>query len=129
MTGRRHYQSQGFTLIELLVVMVIIGLLLSIAVPRYFRTLQHAKETVLRQDLTIMREAIDKHYADLEQYPATLSELVDRHYIRALPPDPFTRLTDSWVVVASDDPDHAGVRDVHSGSSEAASDGTLVAQW
>jgi general secretion pathway protein G len=120
---------RGFTLIELLVVMTIIGTLLSIAVPRYFRSLQHARETVLKQDLAILREAIDKYYADLNLYPETLPALAEKRYIRALPVDPFTKLTDTWTLVPSDDPDHAGIRDIHSGAADIASDGTPVASW
>ena len=121
--------THGFTLIELLIVMAIIGTLLSIAVPRYFRSLQHARETVLKQDLWILREAIDKYYADLNQYPEKLPDLVDKHYVRAVPVDPFTRLADTWTVVASDDPDHPGIRDIQSGAPDIASNGTLVASW
>ena len=120
---------RGFTLIELLVVMVIIGTLLSIAVPRYFRTLEHARETVLRQDLAILREAIDKYYADLGQYPDTLAALADKRYVRAVPVDPYTRAADTWVLVQSDDPDHPGVKDVHSGAAEVAANGTPFASW
>jgi general secretion pathway protein G len=109
--------------------MLIIGALLSIAVPRYFKTLEHARETILKQDLAILREAIDKHYADLGQFPDTLTALVDRRYVRAVPVDPFTRLTDTWTLIASDDPDHEGVRDVHSGAPDTATDGTPVASW
>lgn len=121
--------THGFTLIELLIVMAIIGTLLSIAVPRYFRSLQHARETVLKQDLSILREAIDKYYADLNQYPEKLPDLVDKHYVRAVPVDPFTRLADTWTVVASDDPDHPGIRDIQSGAPDIASNGTPVATW
>ena len=120
---------RGFTLIELLVVMAIIGTLLSIAVPRYFRSLQHARETVLKQDLAILREAIDKYYADLSLYPEALPALVEKRYIRAMPVDPFTKVTDTWTLVPSDDPDHAGIRDIHSGAADIASDGTPVASW
>ena len=121
--------THGFTLIELLIVMAIIGTLLSIAVPRYFHSLQHARETVLKQDLWILREAIDKYYADLNQYPEKLPDLVDKHYVRAVPVDPFTRLADTWTVVASDDPDHPGIRDIQSGAPDIASNGTPVASW
>jgi len=121
--------THGFTLIELLIVMAIIGTLLSIAVPRYFHSLQHARETVLKQDLSILREAIDKYYADLNQYPEKLPDLVDKHYVRAVPVDPFTRLADTWTVVASDDPDHPGIRDILSGAPDIASNGTPVATW
>ncbi len=119
----------GFTLIELLVVMAIIGTLLSIAVPRYFRSVEHARETVLKQDLTIIREAIDKYYADRNEYPDKLPDLVDKRYVRSVPLDPFTKLADTWTVIASDDPDHAGIRDIHSGADHVASDGTAVATW
>jgi general secretion pathway protein G len=121
--------THGFTLIELLIVMAIIGTLLSIAVPRYFHSLQHARETVLKQDLSILREAIDKYYADLNKYPEKLPDLVDKHYVRSVPVDPFTRLADTWTVVASDDPDHPGIRDIQSGAPDIASNGTLVASW
>jgi general secretion pathway protein G len=120
---------RGFTLIELLVVMAIIGTLLALAVPRYFRTVQRARETVLRHDLSIMREAIDKYYSDLNQYPDTLQALADKRYVRAVPIDPFTKLADSWVLVPSDDPDHPGIHDVHSGADATAADGTPFASW
>ncbi|MBV8784535.1 MAG: prepilin-type N-terminal cleavage/methylation domain-containing protein [Gammaproteobacteria bacterium] len=130
MTRRTRAATSGFTLIELLVVMAIIGTLLSIAVPRYFRSLEHARETVLKQDLSILREAIDKYYADLNVYPETLAVLADKRYIRAVPVDPFTKTADSWTLLASEDPDHPGVRDVHSGAADVtASDGTAVAAW
>jgi general secretion pathway protein G len=119
----------GFTLIELLIVMAIIGTLLTIAVPRYFHTLQRARETVLRHDLAILREAIDKYYADLGQYPDTLPALAEKHYVRSLPVDPFTKVADSWTTVPSEDSDHPGIRDVHSGTAESAADGTPFAAW
>src|SRR5712664_2797213 len=129
MTGKSPVRHDGFTLIELLVVMLIIGALLSIAVPRYFRTLERARETVLKQDLSILREAIDKHYADLNEYPDSLPALVEKRYVREIPIDPFTRLTDTWTLIPSDDPDHAGIRDIHSGAPETAADGTAVSSW
>jgi len=125
----RRRREQGFTLIELLIVMAIIGTLLTIAVPRYFRALEHARETVLRQDLAILREAIDKHYADLNEYPDVLAALVDKRYVRSLPVDPFTKASDTWTVVASEDPDHVGIRDIHSGAEGNGADGTALASW
>jgi general secretion pathway protein G len=122
-------RTAGFTLIELLVVMSIIGVLLTIAVPRYFRTVQRSKETVLRNDLSVVRESIDKYYGDLGQYPEALAALVDRHYIRSVPVDPFTKSAESWLMVASDDPDHPGLRDIHSGSPDSSSDGSPFVSW
>lgn len=127
MNGERC--KPGFTLIELLVVMTIIGVLLAIAVPRYFHSIARAKETVLRHDLSVIRESIDKYYADLGQYPPALTGLIDKRYMRAVPVDPFTNSANSWLVVASDDPDHPGVRDIHSGSPESSLDGTPFVAW
>jgi general secretion pathway protein G len=127
MTGRLH--RRGFTLIELLVVMSIIGLLLTIAVPRYFHTVARSRETILKYDLSVLRDAIDKYYGDLGEYPDALPALVGKRYIRAVPIDPITRSAATWIVVASDDPDHPGMRDVHSGSPATGLDGTAFAAW
>ena len=127
MTGNGRHR--GFTLIELLVVMSIIGMLLTIAVPRYFHAVERSRETILKHDLSVMREAIDKFYGDLGQYPDTVLALVDKHYIRTVPIDPMTKSAETWTAVASDDPDHPGMRDVHSGSPAKSMDGTLFASW
>jgi general secretion pathway protein G len=122
-------KARGFTLIELLVVMSIIAVLLTIAVPRYFKTLEHSRETVLRQDLSTLREAIDKHYGDYGQYPDSLAALVERKYIRAVPVDPLTKSVETWQPVVSDDPDHPGIRDIHSSAPGNGMDGTPYNQW
>ncbi len=127
MTGNRL--RAGFTLIELLVVMTIIGILLTIAAPRYFHTVQRSKETVLRHDLSVLRECIDKFYGDSGQYPEALSALVEKHYIRSVPVDPFTKSAETWMLVVSDDPDHPGLRDIHSGSPDMALDGSPFVSW
>src|SRR5580765_6308784 len=127
MTGSARVR--GFTLIELLVVMSIIAVLLTIAVPRYFHTLERSRETVLHQDLSVLREAIDKHFGDYGQYPDSLTALVERHYIRAVPVDPFTKASDSWQMVASEDDDHPGIRDVHSAADGKGSNGVPFREW
>jgi general secretion pathway protein G len=124
-TGDRR----AFTLIELLVVLAIIATLLTIAVPRYFHSLQHSREAVLRQDLTTLRESIDKFYGDTGKYPPTLAVLVDKHYLRAIPVDPIARAADKWVVVSSEDPDDNGVKDVRSGAEGKAENGVPYAEW
>ena len=113
MTGSAR---RGFTLIELLVVMAIIATLLLIAVPRYSLSLQRAREATLRQDLSVMREAIDKFLGDRGHYPAALEELVEARYLRAIPQDPVTKSADTWQLVRSEDAEIAGVRDVLSGA-------------
>jgi general secretion pathway protein G len=120
---------RGFTLIELLVVMSIIATLLMIAVPRYFHSLERSKEVVLRQDLAVMRDAIDKFYGDLARYPESLVELVELRYLRSVPTDPETKSKDTWVLIQSDDAQAPGARDVRSGAQGAASDGTEFETW
>ena len=125
MTGSRR----GFTLLELLVVMAIIATLLTIAVPRYFRSLERSKEAVLEQDLATLRESIDKFYGDTGKYPQTLAVLVDKHYLRKIPVDPIARTADKWVVLTSDDPDDSGVKDVKSGAEGNGENGVPYAEW
>lgn len=120
---------RAFTLIELLVTMTIIALLLAIAVPRYFNRVDAAKETVLKEDLHQMREAIDKFYGDTNRYPESLDELVTKKYLRALPPDPITDSTKTWVVVPPTDPTKGKVFDVKSGAEGKGKDGTPYKSW
>lgn len=112
-------RRSGFTLIELLVVMAIVGTLLAIVAPRYFRHVDHTKETVLHQTLGIVRDAIDKYHADKNRYPATLEELVEQRYLRDLPVDPISGSKDGWTLVPPPDDADAdgGVADIHSGSA------------
>ena len=119
----------GFTLIELLVVMAIIALLLTLAVPRYFGSLERSKEAVLREDLYQLRDAIGKYYGDKGKYPESLDALVSEKYIRSLPPDPITESKTTWVIVPPEDPQKGGVYDVKSGAQGKATDGTAYAEW
>jgi general secretion pathway protein G len=123
-------RQRGFTLIEVLVVLTIIATLLSLVAPRYFETISRSKETALRHDLAIMREAIDKFYGDTGVYPASLEELVQRKYLRAVPEDPITGSNASWRSVPPDSPEAKGaVFDIRSGSADTALDGTRYAEW
>lgn len=126
-SGRRPVG--GFTLIELLVVMSIIATLLMIAVPRYFKSLERSKETVLRQDLSVMRDAIDKYSADLGHSPETLDKLVEAHYIRSMPVDPFTKTAEGWLITLSEDSETPGIVDVHSAAKGVALDGSTYLEW
>ena len=117
-------KNLGFTLIELLVVMAIIGTLLSVVAPRYFTSLQHAKETSLKHDLSIMREAISHFYGDMDRYPESMNELVLRKYLKGIPVDPITESNSTWLIVPPDDQTKSGVYDVMSGAEGVASDGT-----
>lgn len=121
--------GSGFTLIELLVVMAIIATLLSIAVPRYFHSMERSKEAVLRQDLATMRDALDKYYGDTGKYPDALDDLVAKKYLRSIPVDPITDSAATWVVVPPEDAGKGVVYDVRSGAEGKASDGSAYASW
>jgi len=122
---------RGFTLIELLVVLAALALLLGLAVPRYMEHVDRARETVLRQNLTALRDAIDKFNADRGRYPAELAELARERYLREVPRDPLTDRSDTWTIV----PPPAGggttgqVYDVHSGATGTGRDGRPYATW
>jgi general secretion pathway protein G len=120
---------RGFTLIELLVVLAIIATLLSIAVPRYYGGVKRAEEATLKQNLALLRDAIDKHYADHGRYPDTLDELVTKRYLRSVPLDPLTSASDSWAVLAPPAPEPGRIYDVKSGSTATALDGSAVNTW
>ena len=139
MTGalsRRSARARegGFTLIELMIVMSLIVILASIALAVYTNSVTRAKESVLKEDLFRMRDAIDQYYADKGKYPATLQDLVADKYIRSIPVDPFTQSADTWRTIdAPPDPNNPtadlGVYDVRSGSDQKALDGTNYSDW
>ena len=120
---------RGFTLIELMVVMAIVATLLTIAVPRYFGSLERSKEAVLKENLYQMRDAISKYYADKGRYPESLDSLATDKYLRQVPLDPITESAKTWVALAPEDPLKQGVADVKSGAQGKASDGTEYANW
>ncbi|MCL6555373.1 MAG: prepilin-type N-terminal cleavage/methylation domain-containing protein [Burkholderiales bacterium] len=121
--------ERGFTLIELLLVLAIIATLLSLALPRYFHSVERAREAVLRQNLATLRDALDKYYGDTGQYPNNLQDLVTRKYLRAIPVDPITESSMTWISIPPDDPAEGGIRDVRSGAPGNGSDGTPYASW
>jgi len=123
-------RPSGFTLIELMIVLALIATLLTIALPRYFGSLERSKEAALKQTLAATRDAIDKFFTDNGKYPDSLPELVDKRYLRSLPVDPITDSTTTWTVVAAPDPLIKGeVYDVKSGAPGTASDGKAYAEF
>ena len=126
-------RSKGFTLIELMVVVAIILALLAMAAGRYERSLQIAREAVLKQDLQTMRNAIQQFTLDKQAAPGSLSELVSAGYLREIPVDPVTRTrdwhTDFEDVLLSADQTSNGISDVHSTSDSASMEGTPYSSW
>lgn len=128
----RHMLRQriaAFTLIELLAVFAIIAILLTLAVPRYFSSVDKAKEVVLKENLYQMRDAIGKYYADKGKYPESIDALATEKYLRKVPTDPVTESAATWVVVPPDDLQKGGVYDVKSGAQGTALDGSAYAEW
>jgi general secretion pathway protein G len=127
-THRKKYDF-GFTLIELLAVMAIIALLLTIAVPKYFGSVDRSRDTILRQDLVTMREALDKYYGDTGQYPDQLEDLTAKKYLRAIPRDPITESNTTWVIIPPTNGVKGAVYDIKSGATGNGLDGTAYAEW
>ena len=121
--NKRLGGGRGFTLIELVIVMAIVALLLTLAAPRYFSSLERSKETVLRSNLAAVRDALDKFYGDTGKYPERLEVLVEKKYLRSLPVDPITENSTSWVIVPPEDPEKGGVFDIRSGAEGKTADG------
>ncbi|RJG07820.1 prepilin-type N-terminal cleavage/methylation domain-containing protein [Noviherbaspirillum cavernae] len=127
MACAQRLPSHGFTLIELLVVLAIVALLATLSLPRYFQSIDTARETVLIDNLRLTRETIDKFYGDTGRYPESLSELIDKKYLKSLPVDPITESTATWVIVPPDDAAKGNVFDLRSGASGSKRDGTPFA--
>lgn len=127
---KRSVSENGYTLIELLIVLAIVSLLVSIVLPQYRYAQQKAREAVLRENLTRMREVIDQYFSDKQKYPESLEALVSEGYFRRLPYDPITRSDKTWQVVFEEAGPNAdpsaplGITDVHSGAQGVALDGT-----
>jgi general secretion pathway protein G len=124
-----YKKNKGFTLVELLVVLSILALLLTLAVPKYFTSIEKAKDATLKQDLNTLRESLDKYYADNGKYPNTLDDLVEHKYIRKLPVDPITEKTTTWIFTPPEPPLEGDIYDIHSGSKALAKDGTRYEDW
>lgn len=126
--GKFKRKVKGFTLVELLVVMAIISLLLALAIPRYFHSVDMSKEAVLKQNLSTTRDAIDKFYGDQGRYPADLQELVTKKYLRTLPVDPIAESDATWQIVPPEN-ESGGVYDLHSSADGKGSDNKPYSEW
>ena len=127
-------QDAGFTLMELMIVMMIIGILMLMAVPRFNGAIKMAREAVLKEDLSVMREAIDSYTVDKQKAPQSLDDLIADGYLKAIPQDPITYTKDSWVAETGDalhslDQTDPGIDDIHSSSQELGSDGQPYSNW
>ncbi len=133
MRGRRK-QDAGFTLMELMIVMMIIGVLATLAIPSFVGAVKSAREAVLKEDLRVMRSAIDAYTMDKQKAPQSLDDLVQDGYLKVIPQDPMTKARDTWVTDTSDslhtlDQTEPGIDDVHSGSQETGTDGQPYSTW
>jgi general secretion pathway protein G len=127
-------KDAGFTLMELMIVMAIIAILATLAVPSFKGALRSAREAVLKEDLHVMRAAIDSYTMDKQKAPQSLDDLIQDGYLRSIPEDPITRSKDTWVTDTSDalssvDQTDPGINDVHSGSQDTGSDGQPYSAW
>lgn len=127
-SGNFGAEERGFTLVELLLVLFVVALLASLVAPVVTGTIHQARESALKEDLHIMRKALDDFYTDNGRYPESLKQLVEKRYMRKIPVDPFTDSATTWVEVKGQEKD-TGVMDVRTGSEEKAADGVAYRDW
>jgi general secretion pathway protein G len=132
--NRIRKQDAGFTLMELLIVMMVITILIAIVVPKFSAALKMAREAALKEDLHVMRSAIDSYTMDKQKAPQSLDDLITDGYLKAVPEDPFTRSKETWVTdsngaLYSLDQTDPGIDDVHSGSQELDATGQPYSTW
>ena len=125
----RHWRRAGFTLIELLVVLAIVALLLTLAVPRFFPSIDSAKDTILADNLRNTRAVIDQYYADTGRYPDSLEQLVEKKYLRALPVDPVADSNATWILVPPEDTTKGAIYSIRSGAPGNDRTGKPYAEW
>jgi len=122
-------KSKGFTLIELLVVLGIVALMLTLAVPRYFPSIDRSKEVVLADNLRSLRAVIDQYYGDTGRYPDSLDQLVEKKYLRELPVDPVTDSAGTWIIIPPEDGSKGGVYNIRSGAPGNDRSGKPYSEW
>lgn len=120
---------RAFTLIELLVVLGIVALLLTLAVPRFFPSIDSTKETILEENLRNTRTVIDQFRADTGRYPDSLEQLVEKKYLRELPMDPITESRETWIVEPPQEEEQGEVGNIRSGAPGNGRKGTPYAEW
>jgi general secretion pathway protein G len=130
----KRRQESGFTLMELMIVMMIIGVLTTLAIPSFVGAVRSAREAVLKEDLRVMRAAIDSYTMDKQKAPQSLDDLVQEGYLKVIPEDPFTKSRETWQTDVSDalhsiDQTDPGIDDVHSGAQDQGSNGQPYSTW
>ncbi|MBI2778422.1 MAG: prepilin-type N-terminal cleavage/methylation domain-containing protein [Gammaproteobacteria bacterium] len=125
MLRKATHSSRGFTLLELMVVLVLIVILASLAAPLVTNSIQRGRESALKEDLFVMRKAIDDYYADTGSYPEDINKLLEKRYLRQIPVDPLTERRDTWREIRDD----TGVVDVKSGADGRSTNEESYNEW
>jgi general secretion pathway protein G len=132
--GKTERRRGGFTFVELMVVVTIMVILISMAIPQLTRSITRAKESVLHNNLTTLREVIDHYSYDKGKAPQSLQDLVTEGYLRVIPTDPMNNYSTDWHTVMEDatqsvSQQEPGIWDVHSGSDKTSLEGTPYSEW
>src|SRR3954453_21295756 len=124
--------QKGFSLLELMIAMFIMIILLSVAVPTYQRSVQHARELVLKENFWQMRRAIDQYTADKGKLPKSIEDLVGEKNLHENPIHPI-RSEFEWDEIQGEDPNsqdaESGLKDVKSLAEGVDSEGVEYSKY
>lgn len=72
---RRAKGEMGFTLIELIVVVAVLGVLATLVMPKVINVKKDAETATNKVNETIIRNALERYYAEHGEYPESLKSL------------------------------------------------------
>jgi general secretion pathway protein G len=131
----KYYRRLGFTLIELVAAMTILAILTTVGIVGVRKHHKTAREAVLKEDIFQLNNCLNQYLADHGKYPTSIKNLEEQGYVRAIPVDPMTGSSSTWITeLESPDPEDdsdkgVGIYRIRSGATETGDNGIPYSDW